>query len=163
MVGPPERFLQQREEETLGGLITLVQIDRPDQGLESSRQDGLFLAAAAFFFPFAEEKVFMELLLQSELGQGLGVGGGGLILRQIALPETRESRAEIVGRDQADNRIAQELQDFIITRLNVGLLIGLRGMGQGLPQEGLVAETQADGLFELRKVRLHVCPAESNG
>jgi hypothetical protein len=111
--GLPGR-VKKAAEEGLGLVEAAVEIERSGQGLERAGQDRDLLPSAALFLAVAEKDELVELDRPGELGQGQGARRRRFELRQLALVPFRKGAEEELGGDEADDRIAQEFELFVV-------------------------------------------------
>jgi hypothetical protein len=56
---------------------------------------------------------------------------------------------EVFGRDQLENGVAEVLEPLVIGRAALGMFVVVRAMGQRLPEQGDVMETNPERPLEL--------------
>ena len=134
------RLGHQRVEEAVhelaGGLDARRQVDRADDGLDGVGEDRGLVAAAGGLLAAAEADVVAEAEGAADVGQRAHVDDGGAQLGQLALAGVGVRVVERVGDDQAEHRVAEELQALVVRQPAV--LVGVRAVGQGAPEQRCV-------------------------
>jgi hypothetical protein len=78
----------------------------------------------------AQQQGFAEAPFQAHLGHALAADEAGAQSRELALAAVRELAVQRLGDDHADDRIAQELQLFVVATRGVALVALVRMGGQ---------------------------------
>ena len=125
--------LDQRVEEQvddLGGALEAAgEVDRPDHGLDRVGEDRGLLAATGGVLAAAELDVVAEPDGAADPGQGAGVDDRRAQLGQVALGQVGVGAVERLGDDDAEHRVAEELQALVGRQAAV--LVGVGAVGQG--------------------------------
>src|SRR4051794_6147354 len=146
------RFGQQRVEQAVhersGRVQATTEVHRPDQRLEGVGEDRVLLPAAGRLLPTAQEQVRADAAVTEparDLGEGRHVDHRRPQLRQLALGEVRLAAVELVGDDQAEHRVAQELQALVGGQAAV--LVRERPVGQRQTEQP-VGQLDAQGVVQ---------------
>src|SRR5579884_830292 len=136
--GGGDPLAEQAHHELVGGVPPAVEIGGGQHRLHGVGQDRGLLPAAGQTLALAEEHERAELDLGGQLGEDAGVDHRRPHLGQLALREVREGAVDVVGDDQAEDGVAQELQPLV--RLERRVLGAERPVGQGAGQQLPVLE-----------------------
>ena len=79
--------------------------------------------------------------------EGAGADEGSTAAGQLALGEIGVALEDVAGHEEAERRVAQELQPLVGTRQEVGLLVEVGAVGEGLDQPGRLMEVNAKAAF----------------
>ncbi len=104
---------EEAHDEILGGVPSLVDVDRSDDRLGGVRQYGRLLPAPGGVLTLAEQQGDTEAELQGHVGQRRGVDDRGPDLGQLPFRQVGIGPEQELGDDEAENRIAQELEAFV--------------------------------------------------
>ena len=96
-----------------GGLDAAGEVDRPDDRLDGVGQDRGLVATAGGLLAAAQLDVLAEVEVAGHAREGAGVDDRGAQLGQPSLGEVRVGRVERLGHDDAQHRVAQELQALV--------------------------------------------------
>ena len=119
-----------------GGVQAAAQVHRADQRLERVGEDRVLLAAAGGLLAAAQQQVRADAALAQppgDPGQRGHVDHGGTQLGQLALGEVGLAAVELVGDDQPEHRVAQELQALVGRQAAV--LVREGPVGQRQPEQ----------------------------
>jgi hypothetical protein len=105
--------VEQPVHQPVGHVQALVQVDRADDRLEGVREDGRLVPAPGALLALAQAHVGPELEPAGDAGQGPHVDHRGAQLGQLALGQVGILPEEGVRHDQAEHRVAQELQPLV--------------------------------------------------
>ena len=105
------------------------EVDRADHRLDGVGEDRGLLAAAGGLLAAAELDVVAEPDRAADLGQRAGVDDGRAQLGQPALGEVGVGEVERLGDDDAEHRVAEELQALVGRQAAV--LVGVGAVRQG--------------------------------
>ena len=106
-----------------------AEVDRADHRLDGVGEDRGLVAAAGRLLAAAELDVLAEADAAADLGQRAGVDDRGAQLGQPALGEVGVGAVERLGDDDAEHRVAEELQALVGRQAAV--LVGVRAVGEG--------------------------------
>jgi hypothetical protein len=123
-----------------------AEVDRADQRLEGVGEDGVLLPAARDLLTATQQKVRADPAVAqppSDPGQRGHVHDRGTQLGQLALGEVRLAAVQLIGDDQAEHRVAQELQALVGRQAAV--LVGEGPVGQRQPEQA-VGQLDAQGI-----------------
>ena len=95
-------------------LQTTIQIDRPNDRFETVCQQRGLLASAAPLLALAQEEACAQIQLERYLPQMLPADQPGPQPGQLPFLQLRIAAVERIGRNQANDRIAEEFKLFII-------------------------------------------------
>jgi hypothetical protein len=128
-----------------------VEVDRREDRLERVGEDRWLGAAARLLLALAEHHPLADAELAGDLAQAglahdLGAGHA-----ELAFPELRIPRHQLVAHDQVEDRVAQELEPLIVEMLPL-FFVGNARVSEGLSQETGITKLIPDALFE----RMHV-------
>lgn len=127
------------EEETAGGLEATIHVNRPDNAFEGVGQCGRPVAAAAgFLAPSHHEVVAEPQFAREDAERGTGDESGAQF-GQAAFAEIREQAEEVLGDDQLDDGVAEELQALVVKCVGLALKRNA-GVCQRLRKQQGVAE-----------------------
>ena len=124
------------------------EVDRADQRLERVGEDRVLVAAAGGLLAAAEQQVRADAAVAEpagDAGQRGHVDHGGTQLGQLALGEVGLAAVELVGDDQAEHRVAQELQALVGGQAAV--LVRERPVGQRQAEQA-VGQGDAEGVVQ---------------
>ena len=136
------------EDELSGRVDGPVEIDGGDDRFKSIGHDGGSFSAAVLVLAFSEEEVVSEVDLLRELKEALFADGAGAQLGQSPLGDIAERVEEFVGRNEAEDRIAQELQPLVVL-VSRALFVRIGGVGQRGVEEVQVRERVPQLAFQL--------------
>jgi hypothetical protein len=125
-----------------------AQVDGPDQGLQRVGEDRVLLPAAGGLLPAAEEQVRADPAVAEpprDPGEGGHVHHGSTQLGQLTLGEVGLAAVELVGDDQAEDRVAEELQALVGRQAAVLVREGPVGQREA---EQVVRQLDAEGVGE---------------
>src|SRR5699024_5092958 len=147
------------QDELPGHLHPAVQVEGGDEGLEGVRDHAGPLPAAAALLPLAQAEVVPQVDLLGELEQRPLADQAGPDAGQVPLRAVGVGVEQVVGRDDLQHAVAQELQPFVVGHRDAAL-VGIAGVGQGRGQQAGVLEGVADDLFKRMR---HGCYALLSG
>src|SRR3954466_8264869 len=157
------RFGQQRVEQAVhersGRVQATTEVHRPDQRLEGVGEGRVLLPAAGRLLPTAQEQVWADAAVAEparDLGERRHVDHRRPQFGQLALGEVRLAAVELVGDDQAEHRVAQELQTLVGRQSAV--LVGVGPGGERQPEQ-VAGQLDAQGVEQPRGGPLGVRPA----
>ena len=149
------RLDQQRVEQPVheGGrrLQAQAEVDRTDQRLERVGEDRLLLPAAGGLLAAAQQQLRAEAAVAEpagDAGQRGHVDHGGAQLGQLPLGQVGLAAVERVGDDEAEHRVAEELQALVGGQAAVLVRLGAVGERQ---REQPVGQRQAQGVLQPRR------------
>jgi len=105
-----------------------VDVHRADHRLEGVGQDRGLVPAAGDLLAPAEPDVVAQAELARHLGERAHLDHRGTELGQLSLGQVRVAAEQGVGHDQAENRVAEELEPLVGGRIVV--LVGVGAMRQ---------------------------------
>ena len=91
-----------------------IEINCPDQRLESVRQGGLTLSSSAGFLAVTQNKMVPQPNSPRLISQSMAIDHLGAGLRQRPFTEPAEFRVKLVRQYQSEDRIAEEFQALIV-------------------------------------------------
>ncbi len=103
--------------------------------------------AAGLLFAPAQEQVFPQSDRSRDLGEGWLAYDGRAQPRQLSLGRPRPFLHEPFAHDEGQDRVAEELQAFVVLRETV--FVGVGTVGKSALQQAGVAEGVGDPLLEL--------------
>ena len=115
-----------------------VEVHRGDDRLHRVGQDRRLGAPARRVLALAEPQRRTEVELLRDLGQRLGAHDRGAQLRQLALGHLGVVLVDVVGDDEAEHGVTEELEPLV--RVLDAVLRAVRTMGQGAVEEGVIGE-----------------------
>src|ERR1700728_3657279 len=132
---------EEAQHQHAGGSPPGVEVDGADHGLERVRQDrGLGPTAGGLLTP-AERQHRAHLEFVGDLGQHPGVDDGRAHLGQLPLGEVRVGAVAVLGHDQPEHGVAQELEPLVGRR--AVLLAAPAAVAEGLHEERGIPEGMA--------------------
>src|SRR5262245_13898233 len=111
--------LEQAQHELAGGVPPAVEVHGGDDGFHGVGEDGRLVAAARRLLPLAEPERRAQPDLPGDLGEHLTVDDRGAQLRQLALGHVGVLPEHVVGDDEAEDGVAQELESLVRHRVRV--------------------------------------------
>src|SRR5581483_11655739 len=111
--GLGDAVLEEVEDELVCGLPTAVEVDGADHGLHGVGEDRRLLAPAGRVLTLAEGQRRADAEFGSQVGEHAGVHHRRPNLGQLALGQAGERAEEVVGDDQAEHRVTEELEAFV--------------------------------------------------
>ena len=144
--------LHHADDEVPGRVVPLVEKQRGHQRLESARQVGLAPDSAQVRLALAHYQPVAEVQTAADLRERRLVHERSAHLRQVTLGTVREPRDEILGHDQVENSVAQELEAFVRLFEHAGELRDERIVHKGLLQQRDVDERDSKRFLQLAKL-----------
>jgi hypothetical protein len=141
VVRPRLHVDQAAAEQSVSGAVTLIEKDRPDNGLEGVGEDRLERASPRLVRALTQQEVITEAEPGRQPSQALGVDDGGPQPGQFPLVGRLIGMEEMLRRDQLEDCVAEILQPLVIRRAALRMLVVVRAMGERLPKEGDVVKT----------------------
>src|SRR5262249_31179385 len=138
----PEPF----EHEPGRGVEPAVEVHRGDQRLERIGEDRLLCAPATGVLALPEQDARAESDLARDLRERTRVHDPGPHLGELPFGQVREASEHVVGDDDAEDRVAEELEALV--RLVTTVLRAPRTVRQRSPQQRPVAEAVRDAHLE---------------
>jgi hypothetical protein len=142
--------------EGVRGRQAALEVHRADQGLQGVGQDRRLVAPAGALFTPAEPHVGAEPEGPGHPGQGPHLHHGGPQLGQLALGKVGIPAEQGVRDDQAEDRVAEELEPLVGGQPAVLIRVGT--VREGALQQ-LRAQPGVDGPQQLRTIRFTCCAA----
>src|SRR5690606_29126409 len=106
-------------EETDHCLVSLIQVQRPDERLEHVGQKRRTLPSAAHLLAAPEQHEFAEVQPAGDVMQRRLADGGCPDERQLALRHVRKAAEQILGHGQLQHGVAQIFQPLVVPRVPV--------------------------------------------
>ena len=125
-----------------GLLQTVGEVGGADEGLDRVGQDGVLVPPARERLALAELDELSQPQVAGDGGQGRLGDGGGAHLGELALGDLRVGAVEVLGDDDAQDGVAQELQTLVGGQAAVLVGVGTVGQGQ-IEQLGINARPPA--------------------
>jgi hypothetical protein len=91
----------------------VAEVDGADQGFDGVGQDRVLLPPAGGPLPAAEQDVVAEPELPGDRRERLLGDGRGPHARKVALGDVRVGAVEVLGDDDAEHRVPEELQALV--------------------------------------------------
>ena len=132
-------------------LEAAVEVDRRDQRFAGVGQQRLLAAAAGLLLAAAEDHVVAEPELLGHLGERRGRHQVGLDLRLLSFGVRRERAEQRLGHDQAEHRVAEELERLVVGDAAARILVRLRLVRQRVLEQAAIAEAVADAAPRARR------------
>ena len=114
--GLGDALAQQAHHQSPRPVPAAVEVDRADDGLHRVGEDRRLLAAARLVLPFAQQHRRPQMQLGRQLGQHPGVDDRGAHLRQLPLGQQGVGAKDVIGDDQPEHGVAEELETFVRVR-----------------------------------------------
>ena len=119
-------------ENAIGGPISLIQENGPDDRLKGVGQDGLQRSGTRLVGALAQQQVIAQTEPRSESGQALGIHHGRAQAGELTFIGRAVGVKEVLRRNQLQDRIAQILQPFVVGQAALRVLVDVGAVGQGL-------------------------------
>src|SRR5687767_3195258 len=132
-----------------------VEIDRGDHRFEEIREQRVLPASARLLFADAEEDDLPHPVMRGLLRQARRADQIRLHLREGSFVERRKMAEEQIADDEAEHRIAEEFEGFVVADLEILRLVRVGLVGQRAPQQIAARECVPDALLELRDAIFH--------
>ena len=123
-----------------------VEVDGADDRFHGVGQDRGLLPPARRILALAQRQSRADAQLGRQVGQNAGVHHRRPHLGQLALSQVRERAEQVVGHDQAEHGVTQELEALV--GLGAGRLRAPRPVGQGEDEECVVGEPSSQAVPE---------------
>jgi hypothetical protein len=120
-----------------------------DQGFVGGGQQGWSLRATRVELAAAEEQVAVQPDLACQRRQRAAVDERGAVSGQPAFIGIRQAVIEEAADDQAQDRVAQELEPFVVARDELGILVRVGSVDERLNDGVGVGEDDAESLTQL--------------
>ena len=150
------------ENEAADGFQIAVEIHGADQGLEGIGQSGGALASATGLLPATQHEVVAETKGRGVLFQALARDETGAEFGELSFAEGREKAVEVVGDDELQDRVAEELEALVV-EMEGFAFERQAGVGEGLGEEEGVTELVADVPLQWIHVRGELRRGEVGG
>src|SRR6266576_5454854 len=138
--------LEQALDQLASGVETEIEVDGAEDAFQRVREDARLVASAGLLLALAEQDDGPEVAVPCHVGERRHVHDGGAELRELTFGHRGIHPVREIGHDQAQNRVAEELQPFV--RDGEVVLERERSVSEGcLPQLG-VAEGNAERAIE---------------
>src|SRR6266511_1626555 len=139
--------LEQPQHELARRVPPAVEVDGRDHGLHGVGEDRRLVAAARRGLALAEQQRRAQVRLARHLGDHLTVDDRGAQLRQLALGHIRVLGEHVVGDDEAEDGIAEELEPLV--RQRVGVLRAVGAVGERAVDQRRVAELEPEHALDV--------------
>ena len=143
------RAAEQRPEGRLARVETVAQVDRADEGLECGREQGWAACAAGAQLTAAEAEVSVQRQLLGQAGEGRAVDEGCPVGGEATFIGVGKTLVQQPADDQAQDRVAQELEALVVARDQPGILVGVRRMDERLINGRRIPKDDAESLTQL--------------
>ena len=134
--------------QALRRLIAAVQIDRGQDGLHGVGVDAGPAAATAVFLAMAQHQIAAQVQPGRHRRQTALADQLRPHPREVALGMVGTGPVEILGHDEAQDRVAQEFQPLVAAQVFLPVFVGIGTMPHRVFQQALVPEGVAEGLFQ---------------
>src|SRR5207237_6924608 len=108
-----DALAEQREDELVGRIPAPVEVDGADHGLHGVGEDRRLLPPARRVLALAEGQGRPDAEIAGQVGQHAGVDHRCPNLGQLAFGQAGEGAKEVIGHDQAEHGVAQELEALV--------------------------------------------------
>jgi hypothetical protein len=135
----PERLL----DEAAAGLKAAIEKDRTDEGFVGASEVRRAVASAAGLLSFSEEEGASEVQTARDASEGVAPNEVRTQLGQAALVERGILGEELVGDDQAEDRVAEELEALVGHWREIRSFIDIRAVHERFLEKGTVLEPDA--------------------
>ena len=129
-------------------LDAAIQVDRRDQRLVAVGQQRLLAAAAGLLLAAPEQQVIAERQPLGLPRQRRRRHERRLDLRLLPLVELGKRVEQDVGDDEAEDRVAEELERLVVDHAAADVLVGARGVRHRVLEQAAIAEPVVDRLLQ---------------
>ena len=130
-------------------LDATVEIDGRDERFVAVSQQRQLAAAARFLLATPQEQVVAERQPLGLAAERCGRHQRRLYLRLLPFVVGGKFAEQHVGDDEAEHRVAEELERLVVGDAAADILVGTRRVGHGVLEQAAVAEPVLDGALQL--------------
>ena len=136
------------QNEILGNLISLVNINGADDSFQSVGENILACSTGIFRFASGEQEAFIDAKRLRHQRASIGINQGRAQRGQFSFSRIFKTSVKIIGNDQFQNGISKKLQALIMRQNRAPIFVYIRAMGKSLLQEALVFKYHSRSLFK---------------
>ena len=129
-----------------GGLPAKIHVDRAHERLERRREQGWADAAAALGLALPQKEECAEVEARGKSGEPRGADDGGAARRKHALVIGGMAPVERLGDGEADHRVPEELQPFVVPPGRIRMLVQPAAVDECLRERLAVPDRKAEAL-----------------